>query len=165
MHIQTLKTQLPGCFWASLSCTWTPWCAPRTTSCKGIQPWCAFALLKDLHEWNRCWWGSKELLRSLFVSAENAGNSGIRCLWASVKGSGDPSPAPTPSPSPIGPRLSAVGLLMKEHADERAISCSLKIPPWSVPRPQRWNRTGRRDWKLAISWNAFSCQQNSHLQL
>lgn len=93
-----LKTWLPGCFWA-WSCTWTPWCAPRTTSCKGIQPWRTFALLKDLHDWNRCWWGLKEILRSLFMSAENAVNSVIRHLWPSVKGGGDTSPPPLSSPS------------------------------------------------------------------
>lgn len=158
-----LKTQLPGCFWASLSCTWTPWCAPCTTSCKGIQPWCAFALLKDLHEWNRCWWGLKELLRSLFVSAENAGNSGIRCLWASVKGGGDPSPTPPPrhrapalcrwSFNEGACRWKSYLLLLKDPTMERSTPAEVEQDR------QTWLET------VAISWNAFSCQQNSHLQL
>lgn len=95
------------------------------------------------------------------MSAENAGNSEMRRLWASVKGGGDPFPTP-----PVGPRLSAVGLLIKEHADERApVSCSFKNPATERSTPaeveqdrQMWSET------IEISLNAFSPQQNLHLQ-
>lgn len=120
------KTQLPGCFWASGAHTWAPSCASHSPSCKGIQPWALFALFKDLHEWNCCWWNLKELLRLLFVSAENAVNSRMRHLCPSAKGGGD-SPPDSPSPHD-GRRLSDVGVLMKEHVCGKSYLLLLNDP-------------------------------------
>lgn len=114
-------------FWAFVSYTWTHRCVACTTDYKRIKN---LVLLNKLHEANHLWWVLKELLRSCAISVHI---SGEHChFWNEMSPNRLSTLAPCEqeaflAPSPlVRSWLSAVGLLMKDHAKESVNSCSLK---------------------------------------